>query len=272
MREQAIVAKTTEPLTTERLTRDPGALGVHPGMVLIVHSSLSALGWICGGTVALIDALKGAVGDTGTLVMPAQSGDLSDPANWGNPPVPEAWWPDIRAAMPAFDLERTPTRGVGIVAEHFRTHPGVLRSHHPTASFTALGPLAATITSAQRLEDPFGNHSPLGNLYDLNASVLLLGVGHDSNTTLHLAERRGLGKAQSRVQTGAPVIIGKRRTWLSFSEPDISSDDFAEVGNAFERETGKAKRGLVGHGETRLIPVRPLVDYAEVWFREHRTA
>lgn len=270
MSESAAIAKTTHPVTEEVLIRDLQALGLHEGMTLLVHISLSTLGWVCGGPLTVIRALVQSLGPDGTVLMPAQSGDLSDPANWGNPPVPEAWWPEIRETMPAFDPGFTPTRGMGAVAELFRTCPGVIRSLHPTASFAALGPHAAAITSEQTLEDPFDDHSPLAKLYDLNASVLLLGVGHDSNTTLHLAERRALGERQPRSLTGAPLTVAGHRQWVSFSEPNVSSDDFAEAGEAFERETAQVVIGKVGSAEARLMSVRPLVDYATTWFRAHR--
>lgn len=270
--EQSAIEKTDSPTTEEKLTSDLKALGIRPGMTLLVHTSLSSLGWVCGGPIAVIGALQRAVTRSGTLVMPTQSGDLSDPANWGNPPVPEGWWVEIRASMPAFDPRLTPTRGMGVVAELFRTYPGAVRSDHPTASFAALGPQAKTITSEQHLEDPFGSASPLVKLYALEASILLLGVGHSSNTTLHLAERKGLGGTQAQVKTGAPITVRGRREWVSFSEPDISSHDFSAVGEVFERETAQTRSGRVGHAEARLIPVRPLVDYATAWFRVHRQA
>ena len=77
-----VIARTQTPGTVETLVRDLGALGVRPGMMLLAHTSLSALGWICGGAVAVIEALLRALGPEGTLVMPTQTGELTDPANW----------------------------------------------------------------------------------------------------------------------------------------------------------------------------------------------
>ena len=86
-------AETTNfPATVPSLAADFAALGVQPGMVLIVHSSLKSLGWVNGGAVAVILALEQVLGAEGTLVMPTHSADNSDPAHWENPPVPESWW------------------------------------------------------------------------------------------------------------------------------------------------------------------------------------
>lgn len=84
------------PVTVDSLQADFTALGVESRMVLLDHSSLSAMGWVNGGAVAVIIALQHVLGSTGTLVMPAHSMGLTDPSGWENPPVPQSWWHSIR--------------------------------------------------------------------------------------------------------------------------------------------------------------------------------
>ncbi len=274
--QDAIAAQGTEPVTEQSLAEDLRALGVGQEMVVLVHSSLSALGWVCGGPIAAIRALLQAVGAHGTLVMPAHSGSLSDPSLWRSPPVPAAWWDTIRATMPAFDPAVTPTRCIGVIPELFRTWPGAVRSNHPSCSFAALGPHAARIVAEQRLEDPMGEGSPLSAIYELGGHVLLLGVGrkvgHRNNTMLHLAERRALGDHQATIPAGAPILVDGVREWVSYREPDIDEDDFDEAGAAFERQDTTTRTGPVGQARCTLLPVRPLVDFAIAWIKRFREA
>jgi aminoglycoside 3-N-acetyltransferase len=99
-------------------------LGVAPGDLLLVHTSVKALGWIPGGAVAVVQALRDAVGDTGTIVVPTQTAGNSDPSAWQHPPVPAEWWPVIREHTPAFDPAVTPSEWMGKVPEVVRTWPG----------------------------------------------------------------------------------------------------------------------------------------------------
>ncbi len=266
---EAIVGSGAGPGTEQSLAADLHALGVGEGMVVLVHSSLSALGWVCGGPVAVIRALRDALGANGTLVMPAHSSDLSDPSLWRSPPAPSAWWDTIRATMPAFDPAITPTSHLGVIPELFRTWPGTVRSDHPSCSFAALGRHAGRIVAEQRLEDPMGEGSPLSAIYELDGHVLLLGVGrkvgHRNNTMLHLAERRALGDGQETIPAGAPILVDGVREWVSYREPDID-----EAGAAFERQDTITRTGLVGQARCTLLRVRPLVDFAIPWFRRHR--
>ena len=147
MSEREVIQASVEgPIVREGLVADLTSLGIERGMTLVVHSSLRSLGWVVGGPVTVVQALRECLGETGTLVIPTHTSDLSDPSGWSNPPVDPSWWPIIRRHMPAFDPNLTPTRGMGAIAECFRKADGVLRSGHPHASFAALGPHAEFVT------------------------------------------------------------------------------------------------------------------------------
>lgn len=268
MSERDVILRTGPmPHTVDSLTRDLRVLGVTAGMSVLVHSSLSAVGWVCGGAVGLVLALEAVLGPEGTLVMTAHSGDLSDPSPWERPPVPEAWWETIRATMPAYDPSLTPTRGVGVVPEVFRTQRGVARSSHPNYSFAAWGSGRDEVLADDKLEFSMDPHSPLGRLYARDGSVLLIGVGHDSNTSLHLAEY--LSGAAPVVDCFAPICRDGVRVWASYSDIDFDCDDFAAIGAAFE-ETGRVVTGRVGGSVAKLMRQRELVDYATGWMRRSR--
>ena len=113
MSESDAIARATTPATVDTLARDLRALGLAEGQTVLVHTSLSALGYVITGPVTLLLALEEVLGPTGTLMMPTHSSDLSDPAAWVSPPVPFEWIEIIRTEMPAFDPHLTPTRGMG---------------------------------------------------------------------------------------------------------------------------------------------------------------
>ena len=264
MPESDVIERTKEPITKARLVRDLRTLGVSPGDVLLAHSSLSAIGWVVGGARTVIDALLEAVGPRGTLVMPAFSGDLSDPAEWRNPPVPAHWIEPIRAAMPPFDQDRTLTRDMGQIAETFRRRPGVKRSIHPVSSMAALGPRAATITARHDIAYSLGDGSPMGRIYELDGRVLLIGVGHDRNSSLHLAETRCPHRRE--IKRRMPVKREERVVWEP--HPDVDDDEghlFPQVGQAFDM-SGQVTIGKVGNAGSRLMRQRALVDFAADWF------
>jgi len=75
MSEQKIINKTNKPNTINSVYQDLIRLGINNNDILLVHSSLSNLGWVCGGAQTVITALMNAVGSDGTLVMPAHSGE-----------------------------------------------------------------------------------------------------------------------------------------------------------------------------------------------------
>nr|PZN53991.1 MAG: AAC(3) family N-acetyltransferase [Chloroflexota bacterium] len=257
------------PLTADSLAEQLAACGVSAGQTVLVHTSMSALGYVAGGPVAIVQALLRALSPSGTLMMPTHTTDNTDPANWRHPPVPEHWWPIIRQHMPAYDPRVTPTRLMGKVAELFRTWPGVVRSAHPAASFAALGPNAAYLTADHTSpEDWFGDRSPIGKLYELDGHVFLLGVDHGNNTSLHLAEYRA-DFPKKYVREGAAMMVNGVRQWVEYDLLDMNADDFQTIGEAYEA-ANNISRGRVGRAEVRFMRQRPLVDFAVEWMEKHR--
>ena len=263
-----IVKRTSNPNTITTLKHDFKALGVKPGLVIIMHSSLSEIGWIVGGPVSVIKALMETLTSEGTLVMPTFSSDNTEPSQWENPPVPESWWDTIRNEMPAYHPEITPTRGVGILAETFRKWRDVIRSNHPTTSFAAWGKQAKFITKNHELQMDLGENSPLARIYELDGKILLLGVNHSNNTSLHLAEYRCNFSGKRYIINGCAMMLNNKRQWVEWEELDHNSDDFKQLGKDYEAGINYIP-GKVGLAEARLISQRDIVDFTQGWFKKN---
>lgn len=266
----AIARSGTDLVTVDTLAAELRALGLPPDATVLLHSSLSALGWVCGGPVAVLLALEQVLGPHGTLVTPTFSTGLSEPSLWRNPPVPPAWWDGIRASMPAYDPTVTPTRQMGALVECFRTWPGTRRSAHPQLSFAARGPQAEAIVGGHALDHPLGERSPLARIYERDGWVLLLGVGHANNTSLHLAEERADYPGKRTMLQGAPLLQDGQRRWATFAMTDPDDGDFTALGADFAEQTGLEHCGPVGAGRALLMPQRALVDFGVAWLPAHR--
>lgn len=267
MSESKIISATSEPNTINTINQGLMKLGIDNGDILLVHSSLSSLGWVCGGAQTVIMALLNVVGRDGTLVMPAHSGDWGDPAEWQNPPVPKEWIKIIYDNMPAYEPQITPTRGMGRIAELFRIFPDTVRSNNPLLSFCASGRFAMHITENHPLTPQLGMDSPLGKIYNMKAKVLLLGVGYDSCTSFHLAETL-IDKMPTK-RMGAAMLDNGKRCWKWFDDYEYNSDDFTLIGKEFE-ENHIVQKGKVGNADCRLFEMKAGVDFAKVWLMEHR--
>jgi aminoglycoside 3-N-acetyltransferase len=268
--EAQAVAQVSTPSTRSMIATALRAGGLRPGMQILVHSRLSALGWVAGGPVTVIQALQDAVTPEGTLLMPAFSTNLSDPAHWSRPPVPQDWWPTIRREMPPFDPLTTPTRGVGRIPELFRTWPDVLRSSHPHLSFSAWGREAAALTTDHRLTQGLGEDSPLGRLCGLDGWTLFLGTDFQACTALHLSEHRsGVCMVQRQ---GAPVMTPSGPRWQEWETLAYDDEGFPLIGLDYQlhAKPGEILRFKVGAADCLLLRIQPLVDFGAQWLRVHR--
>ncbi len=237
---------TAVPLPINHIVEELLALGVQPGGVLVVHTAFSKLAPIEGGPTGLIEALQRTLGPEGTLVMPSMSDDDEHP----------------------FDARTTPCREMGIVPDTFWRQAGVLRSDNPHA-FAARGRHAATITQPHPLDLPHGPNSPVGYARDLAAQVLLLGVGHDGNTTVHLAEYTA--GVRYRLPKTLTVLKDGRPTTIAYAEIDHCCANFARMDDWLE-QAGKMRRGRIGHGEARLMNAADVVDIAVAHLSADETA
>lgn len=244
-------------------------VGVCRGQVLMVHTSLSSLGYVCGGAQVVIEALLEAVGREGTIMMPTQSWKNLDPATGVHWEVPESCWPLIRENWPAYDKNITPTNTMGAVAELFRKWPGAVRSDHPARSVAAWGKEAAWLTADHDLSNIFGDGSPVGKLYELDGLVLLMGVGYDKNTSLHLADVRAAYPGKHNCLEHSAVMENGRRVWKGYETLFVDGEDFSDIGTAFEKACTVRKASL-GNGTLRLMKQRELVDFAVQWIEKNR--
>ena len=225
-----------QPLSVDAVAEQIRALGVQPGQLLQVHTAFSKVGPVEGGPLGLIAALRAALGEGGTLVMPSMSYDDDY----------------------LFDPRSTPCTGMGIVAETFWQLPGVLRSDNPHA-FAASGPLASRIVAPHSLSLPHGLDSPVGRVYELGGHVLLLGVGHTSDTTIHLAEH--LAGVRYRRPKHLTVLRDGVPSRFDYEEIDHCCQRFALVDGWLD-EVGRQRFGVVGQGEARLASAQAIVDAA----------
>lgn len=223
--------KTT--ISGAELTQQLMHLGVELGGVLLVHCAFSQVKPVENGPLGLITALQTAVGPHGTLVMPSMTDDDSHP----------------------FDPQRTPCLGMGIVAHTFWQQPHVWRSNSPHA-FAAAGPQAAHITAAPPLTVPHGLDSPVGQVYELDGQILLLGVNHDDNTTIHLAEN--LAGVRYRRQKTLAIWQNGELVHISYEEIDHCCQKFRLV-DEWLKASHSQQHSQVGHAEARLMRARDVV-------------
>ncbi|WP_019413161.1 aminoglycoside N(3)-acetyltransferase [Paenisporosarcina sp. TG20] len=258
------VRETTSFQSVETLKQQLQTLGIQSGDAIMVHSSIKSMGWIAGGPKAVIDALMETITPEGTIVMAAQSAENSEPSYWMLPPVPEDWHEPIRQHMPAYDPHLTPLRGMGKIAECFHRHPKTIRSYHPVHSLMAWGKHAEKWMMEHPLEDSFGMRSPLGAILNENVKILLIGVGYDSCTALHLSEN--LLEEKTYTDQGAAMLVDGDRTWIEYQSIDVDSDRFPMLGQAFESTHSHALHiGKLGQAECRVIQMNPLIHFGVEW-------
>ena len=257
------MSSSTKELLTEVISRndiveDLRKLGVKDGMILEVHSSLSSIGYVVGGAQSVVDALMEAVGFNGTLVMPIQTYENNEPSFWENPPAERQLWAKIRESTPAFNPDESEISHMGRIPENLNRRPGTYRTDHPSCAFVTYGKYGKQIAEKQSLDFALGEQSPLAEMYNLPTYVLLMGVGYDCCTGMHLGEYRS--NARKVILQGGAVNENGYRKWVKYLELSLDSDEFTEVGKMME-EKGMVREGYVGHSLCKMFRLSDAVDH-----------
>lgn len=283
MPDPTVVQRNPRPVTRSAIVRGLAELGVAPGGVLMVHARISALGWVVGGSGAIVLALLDALGPAGTLM--AYAGWEDDPFDLAD--QPPDWRRAYETELPPFDLATSEAvHEYGRLPERIRTWPGAVRSRQPEASVAAVGARAAWLTADHPWDDPYGAGSPLAKLVAAEGQVLMLGAPLDSITLLHHAEATAKTPRKRRVTYRMPVRAEGRTVWRTFHDIDTAhgafpyetvADEIAatpgcqpgdDAFSAIARQAlaaGIGRGGRIGAADCHLFPARALHAFAVAW-------
>ncbi len=257
----------------DRIVADLRRLGVVPGTVVMVHTSLRAIGPVDGGAATVIAALDDVVGAGGTVLVNI---GVRDDWGWVNDLAEHDRVGSLSDAEP-FDLLTTPAEpDNGVLAEVFRTTPGTLVSDHPEGRFAARGSRAADLVRDVPWDHYYGPGSPLERLVEFGGCVLRLGADQDTVTLAHYAEylaevpRKRVVRRHRRVASpGGPVIrvvecLDDSDGIAAWPGGPDGGDYFPAMLQAY-LAAGRACTGTVGGAHSELFDAADFVRFAADW-------
>lgn len=218
------------------------ALGVRPGDAVFAHSSLRSFGRVAGGAAAVVQALVDAVGADGTVAMPIFRRFFWDGAD-------QVW-----------DRDASPSL-MGAITEALRTWPGARRSTHAPHPIAAVGRHAQDLAGRRNRSD-FAFDSPFQRLIELDAWILLLGVGWEVCTLFHLLEERAEVEYREWVDLEGTVVedgAARRERYPFLKRRAGVANDFAPFGALLE-SAGLVAEVRIGASRVRGVRARDLYD------------
>jgi aminoglycoside 3-N-acetyltransferase len=239
----------------------------------MVHTRMSALGWVVGGSETVVRALLDALGPEGTLMAYASWQDhVYQLEDW-----PEEHREAYLAEPPVFDVATGEVdRDYGRIPERVRTWPGAERSAHPEASVVAVGARARWLTAEHPADDGYGARSPFARLVEADGQVLMLGAPLDTVTLLHHAEAIATAPGKRTVTFRIAMADGSVRSFTDidtshgaypYERLGLDDDEFAVIARAAQA-AGIGVRGTVGAAECHLFPARELTAFAVSWIEQ----
>lgn len=234
LRRKENIPTVKDPITKDILIAALKKIGVGGDMIIEVHASLSSFHYVVGGARTVVDALMDVCGQGGTILMPMQTTGNSEPSDWVNPAIEAYTIPKVRKSIPPFHGTLSDISGMGEIAENFRHREGVIISNHPQVSYMAWGRYAKLLCNRQSMHFPLAEESPCARLYELKGKVLLLGVGFDTVTCMHLAEYRN--DCRPIGISGASVNTEQGPIWKKYLDLSVDSSSFLKVRPIMQRK------------------------------------
>lgn len=247
--------------TQQQLAQDLVDIGLPSGSVVLVHAAISAIGPIDGGPETLIAALQETLGPAGTLLVPtfalagkdrAASGDSMPSSAASRESLEREALPPLEQA-PLF----APSYWTNEFAEAMRRHPSAVHSEHPAFSFAALGAEAEALVASAPFHYPLGSDGPLARLHQRNGWILLIGLGHTQNISLHLAE---IWANVPYVHRTLPVVTATGAEVAMLGSPECSAG-FPKIEPVL-RQSRILRRGYIGNAESQLMRQQQTVSMA----------
>ncbi len=231
------------PLTYASLEETFGQLRLQQFPVL-AHASLRAFGHVEGGAETLLSAL---LPNVAALMMPTHTYNTMLTPRIGPPNngITYGQQQDLNKMAEFYHPHLPADRMMGILPEALRQRPEALRSMHPIQSFAGVNVKRAL--AAQTLQDPL---APIRLLAESEGRILLLGVDHTANTTIHLAEK----------------LAGRRQftRWALTPEGVVQTEGFPGCSAGFQALAPDVEaftqRTKIGEAEVLVIPMRPLIE------------
>lgn len=231
-------------LSFRNLTTSFKKLEIDHHKPVIIHASFTSFGDIRGGVETLLGALLASFHSilaptfTYKCMLTPETGPENNGLTYGSTK-------DQNRMAEFFTKDLPADRLMGVLSEKIRLHPKAFRSTHPILSFAGIN-LEQAIDQ-QTMEKPF---APIHWLYEHQGYVLLLGVDHSVNTSIHLAEQ--LAGRKSFVRWGlTPNAVYECRNFPG------CSGGFTQIDPILEDITKSIK---IGDAKVSAIPIKAMID------------
>ena len=251
-------------VTPDELTESFEQLGLGEGDSVIMHSPLDKIGAVDGGAAMVLHRLLGVLGKGGTLLMPTFTSVTRHASASENFTRPGCWCEGHEDRHLPFIPELQPDRNIGAIAQRLCSWPSSRRSNHPAYSFVAVGKRGDELIRDYSLNDPL---LPIKRFLKQDPKILLVGVGFDSVTAIHVAEQLRL--YVKFVRERALTFTSKGRTWVDITALGCSNGFEklkAHIGGKDSTET------MIGAANSQVYQMKKLIERADSLIEKQPTA